>query len=271
MALSFIGISAPVFLTVAGALIFAISTALFNHFRPRSIWHALLAGGVAALIGMVALSFVIGDSGSDEVDSPAIADSTGTPGSTAEDRDRDGVGDDEDDCPDRAAGTDSGCPALQGITLSAFIEQSDEETWSGGEGRYLKTDNVASEQVTVGGIINPLAVRMTIGDGYRNGVFTLNVQRAYQSIRGRVGITSEPCSGGDVAFVGIRNGEDEPLWPADGRLVRVDRHAAVPFDVDISRASDVILYSEAPQAESSCDGYPGTTVIGWVNTRLLAD
>jgi hypothetical protein len=268
MASAFIGISDPVFLTVAGALIFAVTAAIFNHQRSVSVWRALIVAGVVAVVGMVALSFIIGEE--DDGEAP-VADKGGSVSSVAEDLDRDGAPDSEDACPSRPADTEDGCPASEKMTLSAFIEKSEEERFNGEEGHLLYTDNVTHGQITVSGIIEPLGVSMEIGGEYTSGVLTINVQRAYKSIKGRVGITSEPCSGGSEARVAIRNGEGEPLWPRNGSLQPVVRDSAVPFEVDISRASDVIFYAEAPEAEGFCEAYtPGTTVVGWVNVRLVA-
>jgi hypothetical protein len=253
---------------VAGASIFAVTAAIFNHQRATSIWRALIAAGIAAVIGMVILSLILGKEG--DSDTPAAPGDEGV-SLEAEDPDRDGSPNSEDACPSSPAETRDGCPDSERTTLSAFIEKSEEERFNGEEGHLLYTDNVTQEQITVNSIIEPLGVSMEIGGEYTSGVLTINVQRAYRSIKGRVGITSEPCSGGSEARVAIRNGEGEPLWPSNGSLQRVVRDSAVPFDVDIRDASDVILYAEAPPTEDFCEAFePGTTVVGWVNARLTA-
>lgn len=267
MVSAYIGISDGVFLTVAGAFIFAVAAAIFNHQRSISMVRAAALAAIVAVIGMVGLSIVLGGEG--DGDDPVVANN-GPVLPAAEDSDRDGVANSDDACPFRPAGTANGCPAAGKMTLSAFIENSEEEWIDGEEGHLLYTDNVAQDQITVNSIIEPLGVSMEIGGEYATGVLTINVQRAYRAIKGRVGITSEPCSGGSRARVAIRNGEGEPLWPKDGSLQPIVRDSAVPFDVDISEANDVILYAEAPTAEGFCEPYtPGTTVVGWVNVRLI--
>ncbi len=187
-----------------------------------------------------------------------------------EDRDGGGIPDTEDECSEQPGGKPNGCPVVTGgLALSEFIEKSDEAFSEGGEREYLKTDNVETRQVTVGGVIDPLGVSMEISGPEEAGAFTISTNGAFETIEGRVGITTEPCSGGSYAFVAVRNDEGEPLWPASGKLRRV-RRAAVPFKVRIDSEGAVILYAQAPEPPQSCDEYVGRTAVGWVHTRLSA-
>ena len=90
-----------------------------------------------------------------------------------------------------------------------------------------------------------------------------------KTLEGRVGITTEPCSGGPVGYVAVRNAEGELLWPPGGKLQRIGRRAT-HFKVRVSSQDAVVLYAQAPEAAHSCDEYVGTTAIGWVHTRLSA-
>jgi hypothetical protein len=194
----------------------------------------------------------------------------GTQGEANPNEDGDGVPDGEDECPGQPGGMANGCPAVSGgLTLAAFIEKSDDAFFEGGEKEYLRTDNVSTEQVTVGGITDPLGVLMEIGEPEEAGAFTIATNRAFKTIEGRVGITTEPCSGGPVAYVAVRNSEGEPLWPPDGQLRRVRRNA-VAFKVRIDSQDAVVLYAQAPEAKQSCNEWVGTTAIGWAHTRLIA-
>jgi hypothetical protein len=180
------------------------------------------------------------------------------------DDDGDGLLDGEDDCPEEAATTGGGCPTRP--PSIGLIKYSEDQGYS-----YDKTENVILEQVTVAGIIDPYGVRMQVGGVSHSGVFTVPVNRAFQWVRGRVGITSEPCSAGSIAYVAVRDAEGQPIWPRNGRLMTIHRNA-VPFKVRIASEDAVVLYAEAPKAQAGyCGNYYDTTEVGWVHSELIAE
>lgn len=178
------------------------------------------------------------------------------------DSDSDWVIDTLDRCPTVAAPTEDGCPVTPKATsLSALIDQ----------GREIeRSENANEEQITVGGITDPSGVGMSVGEGYRSAALTIPTNREFQTIRGRVGIASEPCSAGSVGYVAIRDAEGQALWPRNGELQPVHRDA-MPFKVRIASEDAVVLYAEAPEAEEGyCGSYSRGTEIGWMRTRLIA-
>jgi hypothetical protein len=202
--------------------------------------------------------------------SEAKSESTTAASQIADDADGDGVPNAEDECSEKPGGKPNGCPvAIGGLALSDIIKKSDEAFFEGGEREYLETENAETGQVTVGGVTDPLGVSMEIPGPEEAGAFTIETNNAFKGIEGRVGITTEPCSGGSVAYVAVRNGEGEPLWPADGGLRQVGR-TAIRFKVSIGSQSAVVLYAQAPEPPQSCDEYVGRTMVGWVHTRLSA-
>lgn len=180
------------------------------------------------------------------------------------DKDADGLFDGEDRCPEETATTSDGCPARpRVIGLLDYAEEYGHESQA--------TENAVREQVTVAGIIDPNGVRMQVGGAYHSAAFTVPVNRSFQWVEGRVGITSEPCSAGSVAYVAIRDAEGQPLWPKNGKLKAVHRDA-VPFKVRIASEDAVVLYAEAPEAKAGyCGNYYGTTEVGWVHSALITE
>ncbi len=178
------------------------------------------------------------------------------------DQDEDGLADGEDRCPEEEASTSDGCPAQpRVIGLLDYAEEYEHE--------FQATENAVREQVTVAGIIDPNGVRMQVGGAYRSAAFTVPVNRAFQWVQGRVGITSEPCSTGSSAYVAVRDAEGQPLWPENGKLKTIHRNA-VPFKVRIGTEDAVVLYAEAPEAEGGyCGSSYGTTEVGWVHPDLI--
>lgn len=180
------------------------------------------------------------------------------------DSDGDGLLDTEDRCPEEEATTSDGCPARPHVT--GLLDYANEY-----EHEYQATENAVQEQVTVAGIIDPNGVRMQVGGAYRSAVFTVPVNRAFQWVKGHVGITSEPCSAGSVAYVEIRDAEGQPLWPENGQPKTIHRDAE-PFKVRIASEDAVVLYAEAPEARGgSCGSSYGTTEVGWVNPELISE
>jgi hypothetical protein len=178
------------------------------------------------------------------------------------DSDGDWVIDKLDRCPSVAAPTEDGCPVTpQATSLSALIDQ----------GREIEgSENANEEQITVGGITDPSGVRMSVGEGYRSATFNIPTNREFQTIRGRVGIASEPCSAGSVGYVAIRDAEGQALWPRNGQLQPVHRDA-MPFKIRIASEDAVVLYAEAPEAEEGyCGSYARGTEVGWMHTRLIS-
>ncbi len=245
--------------------------------------HKLFSGFAGSLLiaTIAVLALLAGNDDSSQPSYPSsqetsisqspIKDQPTTSGSeSTKDEDGDGVPDSEDECSEEPGGKSNGCPAVTaGVALSDFIEKSEDAYLEGGEREYLKTDNVETGQVTVGGVTDPLGIAMEISGPEEAGAFTIFTNGAFETIEGRVGITTEPCSAGSVAFVAVRDGEGEPLWPANGKLRQVRRTAA-PFRVRIASQGAVVLYAQATKAPQSCDEYVGRTAVGWVHTRLNA-
>jgi len=180
------------------------------------------------------------------------------------DQDEDGLPDGEDRCPEEEATTSDGCPAQpQVVGLLDYAEEYGHE--------FQATENAVREQVTVAGIIDPNGVRMQVGGAYRSAAFTVPVNRAFQWVQGRVGITSEPCSSGSTAQVSIRDAEGRPLWPENGKLKTIHRDA-ISFKIRIASEDAVVLYAEAPEAgDGYCGGGYGTTEVGWVHAELSTE
>lgn len=290
MTATIIGISSAVFITVAGALLWAGTTALYNRYRSHSLWRALGAGGAVALLGMLGLTAIVGQSGDDgpgnqarserpapqpevekDEDEDGVVDAVdecpyepgGEPTGCPDD-DEDGLLDKQDRCPEEAAPTSDGCPARPRLTgLIDYAEEYGHE--------YNSTENAVLQQVTVAGIIDPRGVRMQVGGAYPSATFTVAVNRGFQWVRGRVGITSEPCSGGSVAYVSMRDAEGQPLWPKNGRPKTVHREA-VSFKVRIASEDAVVLFAEAPETEGGyCGSSYATTEVGWVHPELISE
>lgn len=195
----------------------------------------------------------------DECPYEAGEESSGCP-----DEDGDGLLDGEDRCPEEAATTSDGCPARP--RLIGLVEYSENQGYS-----YENTENATLEQVTVAGLIDPRGIRMQVGGAYHSAAFTVPVNRGFQWIRGKVGITSEPCSPGSIAYAAVRDAEGQPLWPKSGNLAPVHRDA-VSFKVRIASEDAVILYAEAPRAEAGyCGNYYDTTEVGWVHPELISE
>lgn len=181
------------------------------------------------------------------------------------DQDEDGLPDGEDRCPEEKAPTSDGCPVQPNVIgLLDYAEEYGHE--------FQATENAVREQVTVAGIIDPKGVWMQVGGAYHSAALTVPVNRAFQWVRGRVGITSEPCSIGSSAYVAIRDAEGQPLWPENGRLKTIHRDA-VSFKISIASEDAVTLYAEAPKAAGGyCGGSGyGTTEVGWVHSELIAE
>lgn len=190
-------------------------------------------------------------------------DEAGEPPSGCPDSDGDGLTDNLDKCPQQPADTRDGCRVPADVTtIGRLIENEGSE--------YLRTDNVGSEQVSVGGVIDPVGIYMAINKESKSGALTIPTNHAFREIRGRVGVASEPCSTGAIGYVAVRTGEGEILWPKTGKLKRVGRNA-VPFKATIPSADRVVLYAQAPVIEEDECAYElfGTTAIAWVHTRLI--
>ncbi len=257
--------------------------------------HKLFSGfaGSALIVAVAIISLIIGQGNSgSSVSSTAVpvAETPTEPTEANPDSDEDGVLDAEDECPSESGIEPSGCPDGDGDEVIDSLDRCPSKPAQTGDGcppspsitylsdsiesgevEYLETDSVAYEQVTVGGVIDPLGIRMEVGGAYRSGAFTIPANRRFQIIRGRVGVSSEPCSSGSIGYVGIRNAEGELLWPKNGHLMAVGRDAS-PFDVNIAGEDAVVLFAQAPEPKKGyCGVYVSpTTEVGWVHTQLIA-
>jgi hypothetical protein len=174
------------------------------------------------------------------------------------DGDSDGVLDSLDRCPEAAGDATDGCPtAPRSVGLVDWAEQEGHEV--------LLTENSYVEQVTVGGITDPYGLMMELGESSRSAGATIFANGALRMLKGQVGVTSEPCSAGSTAYVSIRNGEGEQLWPEGGRPKAVHR-TAVSFEISIAGEEEAVLYAQAPEVEEGeCGAFNRETRVGWVH------
>lgn len=157
-------------------------------------------------------------------------------------------------------------PDRQGPSRIGLIARAEER-----EDESFSTENTYVEQIAVEGILDPGGIHMQMDDFSHSGAITVAVNREFRWLQGQVGIASEPCSAGSVAYAAVRDSDGRPLWPENGDLEAVRREAR-QFKVDIAAEDSVVLYAEAPEAEA---GYCGVvydyTSVGWVNTELIAE
>ncbi|MGE5282094.1 MAG: hypothetical protein ACM3N0_07210 [Chloroflexota bacterium] len=132
------------------------------------------------------------------------------------------------------------------------------------------SESASFEQITVGGIKDPQGVEMLVGSAYDSATFSIPVDREFEAIKGRVGITTEPCSSGTVAYVAIQDAERHVLWPKTGRLELVGRDAQ-PFRIPVAGEDEIVLYATGHEVPARCGGggYEGISV-GWVHTQLIS-
>jgi hypothetical protein len=71
-----------------------------------------------------------------------------------------------------------------------------------------------------------------VGGAYHSAAFTIPTNRAFQWLRGRVGISSEPCSAGSVAYVSVKRKAGH-FDPRAGKPKAIHRDT-VPFKVRIA-------------------------------------
>ena len=146
------------------------------------------------------------------------------------------------------------------ISLSALAEDRE----------VSPSESAVFEQVTVGEIRDPQGVLMGVGAAHDSAMLSIPTDREFKAIMGRVGITTEPCSSGTVAYVAIRDAEGHVLWPRSGSLEPIERDAQ-SFQVAVAGEDEVVLYATAHEAPARCGvgGYEGVNV-GWLHTQLVS-
>lgn len=141
--------------------------------------------------------------------------------------------------------------------------------WAEHEGHeVLLTENVYREQVTVDAITDPDGLQAELSESQHSGGITVFGNGRLQTIKGRVGVATEPCSAGSIAYVSVRGPEGEQLWPEGGRPKAVHRES-VPFEATIADLDSAVLYAEAPVAEEGyCGSFFDETHVGWVHLTV---
>jgi hypothetical protein len=225
--------------------------------RPR-IWgfvreHGLLSGLVGSLLVAVLTLIAIFHSNSNSDGRRTVGSGAGIANEQTEPTSPETDADEGNEAP-----TEKTVPTA--TSLSALAEDREAPG----------SENAVFEQITVGGIRDPQGVWMQVGSGYDSATLSIPTDREFETIKGRVGITTEPCSSGTVAYVAIRDAEAHVLWPKSGGLEPIHRDAQ-SFQVPIVGEDEAVLYATAHEAPARCGsgGYEGVNV-GWLHTRLLA-
>jgi hypothetical protein len=272
-----LGTSRDVFVGIAcGAVIFA-SPFLYSSLRHRYSGQAAFAVTSAiVLVAAIAISWVAGVFGdikpivvidrAGDATAPS-ADANGSHGSTG-------------------ASGPSGASGPTGSSGATGLARGPDEPDEDGDGladpvplprttgiRALLEDRRTNElgayveDIVVGGISDVHGVLMEV-DGPSDAFFAIAANREFQTLRGRVGISSDPCSSGSRAGVAVRDGSGRTLWPRRGGLEPIDKDAQ-PFEVSVAGEDEVVLYAQAPETARTYCG-SGATIVGWVKARLIS-
>lgn len=211
--------------------------------------------------GETGASGASGPSGASGASGPSGASgasgASGPEGAIGADRDGDGVADSVDRCTDIPGTTADGCPPGPRQTAVAALVGGERTSW----------ETAKLGKIVVGGLHDAAGIRMPLTGGQDDAWFTIAANREYATVRGWVGISSQPCSRGTHAAAAIRDGDGRVLWPATGRM-RSLRKDATPFRAEIAREDEIVLYARAPRPRDGfCD--VNVTNVGWVKTMLV--
>ena len=227
----------------------------WERFWDQALEHKVFSGIagtflVLVVTGAIALTNSSGGSGSSATD-PGVT--VNTEPTTAETTEEEAPAEEEPE-------TEEAPEVHGGVGLIRWAEREGHEV--------LLTENVYQEQATVDTITDPDGLVAALTESHRSGGITVFGNGTLQSIKGQVGIPSEPCSDGSAAYVSVRGPEGEQLWPENGRPKVVHREA-VPFEANIAELNSVVLYAEAPLTEEGyCGSIIGPTQVGWVHLSV---